>query len=129
MKKIDSTQKLFERKTHLLDATDETLGRFATKIARLLMGKHKVSWKPHLDIGDIIEVKNVKRLHFSGNKLELKEYIHHTNHPGGLKITLLKDVLAKKPEMVLQHAVWNMLPKNLLRDKRMKRLRFVKSDK
>jgi len=115
-----------ERKIHNIDATDKPLGRLATQIALILRGKDKVTFDPAKDEGDYIEVVNCGKVKFTGKKLDQKVYYHHTNHPGGLRITKAKDVFKKDPADVLKRAVWGMLPKNKLRDQMIKRLKIVK---
>lgn len=112
-----------ERKTHQIDATGKPLGRLATEIAMILRGKNKPSFDPAIDAGDHVEVANCDKIKFTGKKLEQKEYIWHTNHPGGLRRKKVKDVFAVNPGEVLKEAVWGMLPKNKLRDRMIKRLK------
>jgi len=112
------------RKIHYFDATDQVLGRLATKIATLLIGKHKEDYQPNLDQGDIVVIENVKKIKITGQKLEQKIYYHHTQYPGGLKENKMGDVFKKNPSEVLKKAIWNMLPKNKLRSPRIKRLKF-----
>jgi large subunit ribosomal protein L13 len=109
-----------------LDATGLAPGRLATKIAGILMGKGKVEYAPHLDIGDKVEISNVSALHFTGKKIDQKLYRHHSNHPGGLKEIKASKIMAEKPEEIIRHAVARMIPKNKLRNLRMKRLTFSK---
>lgn len=113
-----------QRNVHQIDATDQKLGRLATKIASLLRGKHKVTFQPNIDGGDIVEVSNVGKLKFTPKKLEQKKYYQHSNYPGGLTEKSLKQLMEEDPSEVLRKAVWNMLPKNKLRDRMIKRLRF-----
>ncbi len=113
-----------KRTKYVLDATRERPGRLATKIATLLIGKHKVSYEPHLDNGDKVQIINADKILFSGKKLDQKEYKHHSMHPGGLKIKPAKTMLAEKPAEVIRHAVEKMLPKNKLREARLRRLSF-----
>lgn len=112
-----------ERKTHQIDAAGKPLGRLAAQIAMILRGKNKASFTPHIDGGDFVEVANCDKIKFTGKKLEQKEYIWHTNHPGGLKTKKVSDVFAKDPGQVLKNAVMGMLPKNKLRDQMIKRLK------
>lgn len=112
------------RKTHQIDATGVPLGRLATKVAIILRGKNKAGFLPHIDGGDFVEISNAAKIKFTGKKLEQKEYIWHTNHPGGLKRKAVKDVFAVNPGKVLTEAVLGMLPKNKLRDKMIKRLKI-----
>jgi large subunit ribosomal protein L13 len=99
---------------HVIDAADETLGRLGTRVAGLLMGKHKPTYSPHLDMGDFVVVVNASRVRVTGNKLEDKVYYHHTGYMGGLKETVLQDMLARHPERVIEKAVKGMLPRNKL---------------
>jgi len=115
-----------ERKNHQLDATDLSLGRLATKIANLLRGKNEASFDPSKDTGAYVEVINASKIKFTGKKLDQKVYYHHTNHPGGLRITKAKDVFNADPAEVLKRAVWGMLPKNKLRSQMIKRLKIAK---
>jgi large subunit ribosomal protein L13 len=102
------------RDWYLVDATDKTLGRLASEIARRLRGKHKVEFTPHVDTGDYIVVVNAEKIRVTGNKMQQKMYHHHTGYIGHLKSINLEDQLATHPERVLQAAVKGMLPKNPL---------------
>lgn len=115
-----------KRKTIEIDATGQAPGRLATKIATILMGKHKVKFTPHIDYGDKVVITNYDKIVFTGKKLEQKLYRHHSNHPGGLKEVLAKKIMAEKPQEAIRSAVIKMLPKNKLRDQRMIRLHFKK---
>jgi len=101
-----------ERHWWVVDATDQTLGRLATRIATLLEGKHKPTYSPHLDTGDHVVVINAARIKVTGNKLVDKSYFRHSNYPGGLKEESLAAVMARKPELVIERAVKGMLPQN-----------------
>jgi len=103
-----------ERRWWLVDATDQTLGRLATRIATLLEGKHKAIYTPHLDTGDHVVVVNARTIRVTGNKLQQKSYFRHSNYPGGLKEESLETLLARKPELVIERAVKGMLPRNRL---------------
>ena len=107
----------------LVDATDKTLGRLASEIARRLRGKHKVEYTPHVDTGDYIVVVNAEKIRVTGNKLQDKMYHHHTGYVGHLKSISLEKQLEKAPERVLQAAVKGMLPKNPLGRAMFKKLR------
>lgn len=98
----------------LIDATDQPLGRLATRVATLLAGKHKPTWSPHLDTGDHVVVVNASRVRVTGNKLSQKRYYRHSNYPGGLREESLADLLARKPERAVEMAVQGMLPRNRL---------------
>lgn len=107
-----------------IDAAGQSPGRLASKIATLLIGKHKPTYQPHIDNGDKVIVSNVSKMFFTGKKLDQKVYRRHSMYPGGLKETPAKKLMADKPEEVLRYAVAKMLPKNKLRSKRMIRLSF-----
>jgi large subunit ribosomal protein L13 len=113
-----------ERKIHVIDATGKVLGRLATQIAILLRGKHKPNFNPSKDMGDIVVVKNVDKMKFTGKKLKKKLYRWHSGYPGGLKERTLEQMLQKDPKKVLRLAVLGMLPKNRLRKRMIKRLKF-----
>jgi len=98
----------------VVDATDQTLGRLATRVATLLEGKHKPTWSPHLDTGDHVVIINAARLRVTGNKLTQKRYYRHSNYPGGLKEESLESLLVRRPELALERAVKGMLPRNRL---------------
>ena len=103
-----------EKEWLLVDATNETLGRFSSKVAKILRGKHKPSFTPHVDCGDNVVVINAEKVKLSGNKWESKEYIRHTGYPGGQRSINATDLLAKFPERLIEKAVKGMLPKNRL---------------
>jgi len=96
----------------LVDATDQNLGRLATKIATILLGKHKPYFTPGMDIGDYVIVINGEKVQVTGKKMDDKFYYRYSNYPGGLTETSLRTQLAKHPERVLRSAVWGMLPHN-----------------
>jgi large subunit ribosomal protein L13 len=98
----------------IVDATDKTLGRLATRIAMVLRGKHKPEFTPNADTGDYVVVINAEKVRVTGNKLEDKRYWRHTEYPGGIKSTKLGDMLEKHPERVIESAVKGMLPKGPL---------------
>ncbi|PIR94375.1 50S ribosomal protein L13 [Candidatus Falkowbacteria bacterium CG10_big_fil_rev_8_21_14_0_10_39_11] len=114
------------RQTHTIDATDKVLGRLASKIATILRGKNKVSFQPHIDDGDFVNIKNVAKIKLTGKKLEQKVYYRHTGYPGGLREKKASDLMVSKPEEVLRTAVVKMLPKTRLRSGMIKRLKFLK---
>jgi large subunit ribosomal protein L13 len=111
------------RNWYLVDATNKTLGRLASELARRLRGKHKPIYTPHVDTGDYIIVVNAERVRVTGNKLQDKLYHHHTGYVGSLKSISLEKLLKKAPERVLQHAVRGMLPRNTLGRAMFKKLR------
>lgn len=98
----------------LVDAENEVLGRLASKVAKLLRGKYKPSFSPHVDCGDNIVIINAEKIVLTGNKLTEKQYTRHTGFPGGQRHTTPEAVLATHPERVIEHAVRGMLPKNRL---------------
>ena len=108
---------------YIVDATGQTLGRLATQIATLLLGKNKPQFSPHIDCGDNVVVINAAAIAVTGNKLEDKKYYRHSGHPGGIKETSLGDLLARNPVQVIENAVGGMLPHNRLHDDRMYRLK------
>ncbi len=105
------------RDWHLLDAKDQVLGRLATRIAELLMGKHKTEFVRHLDIGDHVVVVNALGVAVTGNKNSQKIYHRHTGWPGGMRITTYSQMQATHPERIIVRAVSGMLPKNKLHDR------------
>ncbi|MEO0216221.1 MAG: 50S ribosomal protein L13 [candidate division WOR-3 bacterium] len=113
-----------KRKWYLVDARDKILGRMATRIARILMGKDKPQYSPNIDCGDFVVVLNADKFRVTGKKMTDKIYYHHSFYPGGLKKINLKLLLEKNPKKVLYHAVRGMLPDNKLRAKRLKRLKL-----
>jgi len=98
----------------VIDATDQVLGRLASQVAKILRGKHKPSYTPHVDCGDNVIVINAEKVRLTGRKLTNKQYVHHTGNPGGQRLTTPKEVLQRKPIWVVEHAVKGMLPKNRL---------------
>ena len=103
-----------ERKWYVVDATGHTLGRLASEVAKVLRGKNKPVFTPHVDTGDYVIIINAEKIKVTGKKLEQKIYYHHSDYVGGMKETTLKEMLAKKPEKVLELAVKGMLPKGPL---------------
>jgi len=108
------TKKEINKEWFLVDANDQLLGRMASKIAKIIRGKHKSNFTPHMDCGDNVVVINAEKVRLSGNKWEQKEYVRHTGYPGGRKVTLAKDLLHKQPTKLIEKAVKGMLPKNKL---------------
>jgi large subunit ribosomal protein L13 len=107
----------------VVDADGKVLGRLATRVARLLIGKDKPEFTPHIDCGDHVVVINAAKIVLTGRKTEQKVYHRHSGYPGGLKETSVKKVLADRPEEVVREAILGMLPKNKLRAHRAKKLR------
>lgn len=109
---------------YVVDAEGKTLGRLATQIARVLIGKHKPTFTTHMDVGDCVIVVNADKVVLTGSKALKKEYISHSRYPGGLKTVAYGDMLVKFPERILRSAVNGMLPKNKLRAVRMRKLKI-----
>lgn len=109
---------------YLVDARDQILGRLASRIAEILLGKHKPNYTPGVDLGDFVVVINAEQVRVTGNKMEEKMYYRHSNYPGGLKTISLRQQLEKHPERVLRSAVWGMLPHNKLSRRLIKRLKI-----
>ena len=107
----------------VMDAADQVLGRLATEVARILRGKHKPDYTPHLDTGDFVVIVNAERVHLTGAKLDDKIYYRHSGRPGSLKSETARERLDKHPERVIQAAVWGMLPKNRLGRKLLRKLK------
>ena len=103
-----------DRKWYVVDATDQTLGRLASEVAKVLRGKNKPIFTPHIDTGDYVIVINAEKIKVSGKKLDQKVYYHHSDYVGGMKETTLREMMAKKPEAVIETAVKGMLPKGPL---------------
>ena len=101
----------------VIDAADEVLGRLASQIAKILRGKNKPSYTPHVDCGDYVIVINAEKVKLTGNKMTDKVYTRHTGYPGGQRFATPADYLAKKPTFIIEKAVKGMLPKNRLGDK------------
>lgn len=112
-----------KREWYVVDLEGKNLGRAASKVAKILMGKHKPTYSPHMDNGDFVIILNADKFSVTGNKMNDKVYRHHSGHPGGLKEVTLRELLKKHPKKPFTLAVKNMLPKNKLRAKRMKRLK------
>ncbi len=111
-----------KRDWFIIDATNHTLGRLSSEIAKILRGKHKPIFMPHVDTGDCVIVINAGKIKVTGQKLNQKFYRRHSGYPGGVTDTTLKDMLVKKPEFAIFHAVKGMLPKNNLGRKMLKKL-------
>lgn len=114
MKSFMANPSLVERKWYVVDAEGKTLGRLASEVANVLRGKKKPIYTPHIDTGDYVIVVNAEKVKTTGKKLDQKKYYHHSEYVGGMKETTLKEMLQKKPEYVITHAVKGMLPKGPL---------------
>ncbi len=114
------------REWRVLDASEHVLGRLATEAARLLRGKHRADFTPHLDTGDFVVVINADKLRVTGDKLNDKLYYRHSGRPGSLRVESLEERMAKYPERVIRDAVWGMLPKNRLGRKLLRKLKVYR---
>jgi len=114
MKTFMASPATIDRKWYVVDATDMTLGRLASEVAKVLRGKNKAIFTPHIDTGDYVIVVNADKVKVTGKKLDQKIYYQHSDYVGGMKETTLRDMLAKKPEKVVELAVKGMLPKGPL---------------
>ena len=112
-----------QRDWYVVDAAGETLGRLAANVAHVLRGKHKPIYSPSADTGDYVIVVNADKIHVTGRKLDQKMYYRHSGYPGGIKQIVLRDLLAKYPSRVIEHAVRGMLPKNRLGRRMFKKLK------
>jgi len=128
MKTYSTKASDIKREWHIIDASDKVLGRLATQIAVLLMGKHKPIFSRHLDTGDFVVVINAEKIRVTGNKTKQKLYYRHSGYPGGLKSISLERMMQTHPTRVIEHAVKGMLPHTRLRAKMMKRLRVHVGD-
>lgn len=129
MKTYSVKESEIERQWHVIDATDKVLGRLATDIAQLLMGKDKPIFCRHLDTGDYVVIINAEKIRVSGdNKATQKLYYRHSGYPGGFKSASLESMLKTKPAWVIEHAVKGMLPKNRLGDSMIKKLKVYAGD-
>lgn len=117
-----------DRKWYLIDATDQVLGRLATKIARIIRGKNKATFTPNADTGDFVIVINADKIKVTGKRALLKTYTHHSGYPGGLKTRSFEELMAKRPEFVIESAVKGMLPKNRLGNKLIRKLKVYTGD-
>ncbi len=119
-------KKQIKRQWYIVDAEDKILGRLATQIAKVLIGKHKPDYDPAKDSGYFVIVINCEKIKVTGRKTEQKEYTHYTGFMGGLRKMSYKKMLEEKPTEIIKKAVWGMLPKNKTRRKRILRLKIYK---
>jgi large subunit ribosomal protein L13 len=118
-----------EREWFVVDATGQTLGRLASNVARVLRGKHKATYSPHLDVGDYVVVVNADKIAVTGRKLDQKTYHRHTGYPGGLRSITLREQLVRHPTFAVRAAVKGMLPKNRLGRRMLRKLKvYVGAD-
>ncbi len=120
-KQEDTDQKWF-----LVDASGQTLGRVASKVAQILRGKHKPKFTPNADLGDFVVVVNAEKIRVTGKRVEMKEFFHNTGFPGGARFESFKELVQKKPEWVFEHAVKGMLPHNRLGRRIIKKLKVYR---
>jgi len=113
----------------VVDAADQVLGRLATRLARILSGKHRRNWVPYLDMGDFVVVTNAEKIRLTGAKLDEKVYRRHTGYPGGLRTVGARELQARYPERLIEEAVRGMLPKSKLGRKQIKKLKVYRGPK
>jgi large subunit ribosomal protein L13 len=123
MKTVSAKKQEVPRQWYVVDATDKILGRLAVQLANILRGKNKPIFTPHVDTGDFVIVTNAEKVRLTGKKLEKKQYYRHSGYPGGLKVRTAQELVRKKPEELIMHAVKGMLPKNRLGSKLLKKLK------
>ena len=128
MKTYSTRAEDVQRQWHVIDAYGKTLGRLASRIASLLMGKHKTIYVPYLDTGDYVIVLNAARVRVTGKKAKQKVYHRHSGYPGGLRTTTFEEMLAAHPARVIEHAVRGMLPHNRLGRAMFKKLKVYSGD-
>ena len=112
----------------MIDATNAVVGRLATIVSKIIRGKNKTTYTPHMDDGDFVVVKNIEKIKFSGNKYQNKKYYKHTGYPGGIEETTPEKLSLKKPEEILKLAVRRMLPSGPLAKKQLTKLKIYKGD-
>lgn len=112
-----------QRKWHLIDAKDKVLGRLASDVAKILMGKNKPIFVPYLDTGDFVVVTNASQVKVSGKKSQTKRYVRHSGYPGGLRVEIFDKMIKRRPEYIIEHAVSGMLPRTKLGKKMIKKLK------
>ena len=117
------------REWFVVDASGLVLGRLATRVARILSGKHRANYVPYLDMGDFVVVTNAEKIKLTGTKLDVKMYRRHTGYPGGLKSVGAREQQAKYPERIIEDAVRGMLPKSKMGRKQLKKLKVYRGEK
>jgi large subunit ribosomal protein L13 len=128
MKTYSTKAKDVERQWHVIDASGKTLGKLATQVANLLMGKHKPTFVPYLDAGDFVIVLNATKIRVTGKKPKQKTYYRHSGYPGGIKAETYEEMMAAHPTRVIEHAVKGMLPHNRLGRAMFKKLKVYAGD-
>ena len=127
-KTISAKKESVEKNWWIVDADSRVLGRVASEVAKIIRGKHKPSFTPHVDCGDNVIVINAEKIRMTGDKMNSKEYISHSGYPGGQKRLSPKQVMAKKPERIFEYAIKGMLPKNRLGRQLFKNLHVYAGD-
>lgn len=128
MKTFHAKAEDVKREWYVIDAEGKTLGRLASHIARILTGKHKRIYSPGVDTGDFVIVLNCDKFVVTGNKMDEKFYTRHSQYPGGFRKTILREQLRVRPELVIEKAVWGMLPHNRLGRQQLKKLKIYKGN-
>ncbi len=128
-KTVSANKATVTREWVLVDANEEVLGRLASKVARLLRGKHKPNFTPHVDCGDYVIIVNAEKIRLTGNKWGQKEYVRHTGYPGGQRFTSARLMMQKKPTAMLEKAIKGMLPKNRLGSQLFRNLHVYEGDR
>lgn len=123
MKTIFAKKSDVLQKWHIIDADGMVVGRMASQVAKILRGKNKPIFTPHVDTGDFVIIVNADKVRFTGNKLEKKAYYHHSGYPGGIKEEMAKDIMKNNPERIIVSAVRGMLPKNTLGKQQLNKLK------
>lgn len=118
-----------KRQTHTIDASGKILGRLASEVATILMGKNKPMYVPYLDTGDFVVVTNASKVKLTGKKMQEKKYTRHSGYPGGLKVETFDKMIERRPEYIIEHAVKGMLPHNKLGRQMIKKLKVYAGDK
>lgn len=113
-KTVSANAKTADKKWVIVDATDMVVGRFSSEVAKIIRGKHKPSYTPHVDCGDNVIVINAEKVRFTGKKMSDKEYVRHTGHPGGQRFASPIEWMKKNPALILENSIRGMLPKNRL---------------
>ncbi|MBP6334543.1 MAG: 50S ribosomal protein L13 [Bacteroidia bacterium] len=113
-KTVSANAKTADKKWVIVDATDMVVGRFSSEVAKIIRGKHKPSYTPHVDCGDNVIVINAEKVRFTGKKMSDKEYVRHTGHPGGQRFASPLEWMKKNPALILENSIRGMLPKNRL---------------
>jgi len=128
MKTYSTKAKDVEHRWHVIDASGKILGKLATEVANLLMGKHKPTFVPYLDTGDFVIVLNATKVRVTGKKPQQKTYYRHSGYPGGLKAETYEELMATHPTRIIEHAVKGMLPHNRLGRAMFKKLKVYEGD-